>query len=131
MLINSLLVLVIYAVGITEADKTLGTLKPTLFFGSVTANTSAQVLDSNYQQILATQFAGVALMDGFIWSKTEPSQNNFNFSLGDNLVEFASRSSYGVIGHSLVQTSPSESALTLPTDLDCLIGSTQLQTKTS
>jgi GH35 family endo-1,4-beta-xylanase len=95
----------------TGATQTLGAINREFFFGTVTANTSAQVLDPKYQKILSTEFAGVALMDGFIWSKTEPSQNEFNFSVGDDLVEFASRSHYGVMGHSLVQTSPSEYTL--------------------
>jgi GH35 family endo-1,4-beta-xylanase len=107
----TLLFLVIYAVGNTDANQTLGRIDPNLYFGSATANTTAQLLDVNYQKILATEFAAVALMDGFIWSKTEPSQGVFNFSAGDNLVEFASLNNQGILGHSLVQTSPSEYTL--------------------
>jgi endo-1,4-beta-xylanase len=112
----TLLFLVIYAVGSTEANATLGNIVPDIFFGSATANTSAQVSDPNYQTILATEFSRVALIDGFIWSKTEPAEGSFNFSEGDNLVEFASLNKQGIVGHSLVQLSYSEYTLCENTD---------------
>lgn len=129
-LITSLVFLVIYVAMGNAAGDTLGTINPPFGYGTATANTSAQVLDTDYQNILTTQFSEVALMDGFIWNKTEPSQNEFDFSVGDNLVAFAAKHEYGIMAHSLVQTSPSEYTLDESAiDLGCPIGSTRLQTK--
>lgn len=60
---------------------------------------------SDSTQFLSTatsEFSLVTAENGMKWDATEPNQNQFNFSEGDKLVNWANQNNYKVHGHALV-----------------------------
>src|SRR5690348_6300460 len=61
----------------------------------------ASLLSSNtqYTNLLSTQFSGVTPENEMKWDTTEPSQGSFNFSSADQIVSFAQSHSMKIRGH--------------------------------
>jgi GH35 family endo-1,4-beta-xylanase len=96
---------------------TLGVNMPntggSFYMGAVVNYTSAEANDMWYRSILNTEFSYIAWKDAFSWANTEPSEGQFNFTLGDQLVQYATTNgnALGVMGLTLVPTSPSRRPL--------------------
>jgi endo-1,4-beta-xylanase len=58
--------------------------------------------NSTYANIAAAEFSSVTAENHMKWDTTEPSQNNFNFGPGDQIVQFAQQNNQQVYGHTLV-----------------------------
>jgi endo-1,4-beta-xylanase len=58
--------------------------------------------NSTYANIAAAEFSSVTAENHMKWDTTEPSQNNFNFGPGDQVVSFAQQNNQHVYGHTLV-----------------------------
>ncbi|HLU33889.1 MAG TPA: endo-1,4-beta-xylanase [Natronosporangium sp.] len=58
--------------------------------------------NSTFANLAATHFSSVTAENEMKWETTEPSQNSFNFSPGDQIVNFARQNNQHVYGHTLV-----------------------------
>jgi endo-1,4-beta-xylanase len=58
--------------------------------------------NTTYANIAGTQFSSVTAENSMKWDTTEPSQNQFNFAPGNQIVQFAQQNSQQVYGHTLV-----------------------------
>jgi endo-1,4-beta-xylanase len=58
--------------------------------------------DSNYSRTLSTEFNAVVAENVMKWDATEPQRNQFNFSGGDQIVNYAKARGMKVRGHTLV-----------------------------
>ena len=66
------------------------------------AVTPALLGNSTYANLARTHFSSVTAENHMKWDTTEPSQNNFNFGPGDQIVQFAQQNNQQVYGHTLV-----------------------------
>src|SRR5947209_6299366 len=58
--------------------------------------------NSQYTNVLSTQFSGVTPENEMKWDTTEPSPGSFNFSSADQIVSFAQSHNMKIRGHTLV-----------------------------
>lgn len=58
--------------------------------------------NSTFANLAATHFSSVTAENEMKWETTEPSENNFNFGPGDQIVNFANQNGQHVYGHTLV-----------------------------
>jgi endo-1,4-beta-xylanase len=58
--------------------------------------------NSTYANIASSQFDSVTAENAMKWDSTEPSRGSFNYSGGDQLVDFAQANDQQVYGHTLV-----------------------------
>ncbi|WP_262379774.1 endo-1,4-beta-xylanase [Nonomuraea sp. PA05] len=58
--------------------------------------------ETSYRTIAATEFNQVTAENAMKWDATEPSQNQFNFSGADAIVNFATQNNQQVHGHTLI-----------------------------
>jgi endo-1,4-beta-xylanase len=70
------------------------------YFG--VAYATAHAGDSTYSNIAGSQFDMVTPENEMKWDTTEPSQGNFNYGPGDQVVSFATAHNQRVRGHNLV-----------------------------
>jgi endo-1,4-beta-xylanase len=70
------------------------------YFG--TATDAGYWSDSQYTSILDSEFSSLVAENGMKWDATEPTQGQFNFDGGDQLVERAQTNGQAVRGHTLV-----------------------------
>ncbi|TDE59277.1 beta-1 4-xylanase [Nonomuraea mesophila] len=71
------------------------------FIGAALA-TSPLSNETAYRNIAATEFNQITAENVMKWDTTEPSQNQFNFSGADAIVNFATQNNQQVHGHTLV-----------------------------
>lgn len=70
------------------------------YFGSATDN--PELSNTTYASILGSEFGEITPGNTMKWAYTEPSQNSFNFSQADAVVNFARSHGEIVRGHTLV-----------------------------
>ncbi|WP_146807806.1 endo-1,4-beta-xylanase, partial [Cellulomonas persica] len=70
------------------------------YFG--TALAAGRLSDSTYASIAAREFNMITAENEMKWDATEPSQNSFNFSRGDQIYNFARSNGAQVRGHALL-----------------------------
>jgi endo-1,4-beta-xylanase len=58
--------------------------------------------NSTYANLARTHFSSITAENHMKWDTVEPSQNNFNFGPGDQIVQFAQQNNQHVYGHTLV-----------------------------
>jgi endo-1,4-beta-xylanase len=58
--------------------------------------------NATYRNLAATEFSQVTAENAMKWDTTEPSDNNFNFTGADQIVNFATQNNQQVHGHTLV-----------------------------
>jgi endo-1,4-beta-xylanase len=88
--------------GPADAAQTLNQLAQAQgrYFGS--AANEGHFSDSSYSSILGSQFGAVTPENSMKWDTVEPSQGQFNFGPGDQVVSFAQQHDQIVRGHNLV-----------------------------
>ncbi|MCX4827502.1 endo-1,4-beta-xylanase [Streptomyces sp. NBC_01016] len=69
------------------------------YFGAAVA---PRLGESDYESTLNREFSSVVAENAMKWDATEPSPNQFNFSGGDDLVNYAQQRGKFVRGHALV-----------------------------
>ncbi|WP_327655603.1 endo-1,4-beta-xylanase [Streptomyces sp. NBC_00483] len=69
------------------------------YFGAAVA---PRLGESDYESTLNREFSSVVAENAMKWDATEPSPNQFNFSGGDDLVNYAQQRGTFVRGHALV-----------------------------
>jgi endo-1,4-beta-xylanase len=67
-----------------------------------TALSSGHLNDTMYANVAGTEFAYVTPENEMKWDSTEPTQNQFRFTGGDQIVQFAEAHGMKVKGHTLV-----------------------------
>jgi endo-1,4-beta-xylanase len=58
--------------------------------------------NTTYANLAGSHFSSVTAENSMKWDTTEPSQNQFNFGPGNQIVQFAQQNSQQVYGHTLV-----------------------------
>jgi endo-1,4-beta-xylanase len=88
-------------VAAAQAASTLGAAaaRSGRYFGTAIAN--SRLSDSTYTTIAAREFNMVTCENEMKPDATEPSQNNFNFTAGDNIYNWATQRGMKVRGHTL------------------------------
>ncbi|GAA0833726.1 endo-1,4-beta-xylanase [Streptosporangium amethystogenes subsp. fukuiense] len=71
------------------------------FIGAAVA-TSPLANETSYRNIAATEFNQITAENVMKWDTTEPSQNQFNWTGADAVVDFATQNNQQVHGHTLV-----------------------------
>ncbi|WP_405658167.1 endo-1,4-beta-xylanase [Streptomyces sp. NBC_01166] len=84
-----------------QAAETLGTAasQSGRYFGAAVA---PHLGETDYESTLNREFSSVVAENAMKWDATEPSPGQFNFSGGDQLVEYAQQRGKFVRGHTLV-----------------------------
>lgn len=67
-----------------------------------TAAQAGLLSNTQYTNVLGTQFSGLTPENEMKWDTTEPSDNAFNFSSADQLVTYAQNHNMKIRGHTLV-----------------------------
>jgi endo-1,4-beta-xylanase len=104
-LVVPLLVAVSVVGGVASPAHAQGTLREAaaddgMFVGAALANNLLG--NATYANIAGSQFSSVTAENSMKWDTTEPSQGNFNFGPGDQIVNFAQQNDQHVYGHTLV-----------------------------
>ncbi|NGN69020.1 endo-1,4-beta-xylanase [Streptomyces sp. A7024] len=84
-----------------QAAETLGAAaaESGRYFGAAVA---PHLGEADYESTLNREFSSVVAENAMKWDATEPSQNQFTFSGGDELVDYAQQHGKSVRGHTLV-----------------------------
>ncbi|MDG9702868.1 endo-1,4-beta-xylanase [Streptomyces sp. DH37] len=70
------------------------------YFGSATDN--PELSDTQYTQILGSEFSQITVGNTMKWQYTEPSQGRFDYTAAEEIVDLAESNGQSVRGHTLV-----------------------------